>query len=129
MSPFEMVRAFHAHVGQADAPSPDISAHRDLRVSLIAEEFKELRDALALENVVGVADALADLLYVVVGSALQWGIPLEAVLAEVHRSNMTKTGDLKRSDGKILKGPGYSSPDVAGVLLDNAVRLAVGREP
>lgn len=60
----------------------------------------------------GVADALADLLYVVIGSALQWGIPLERVLAEVHRSNMTKTAGDKRADGKILKGPGYSPPDL-----------------
>lgn len=116
VTPFEMVREFHAKVGQADSATPDISQHRDLRVSLITEEFRELREALEANDIVEVADALADLLYVVVGSALQWGIPLERVVAEVHRSNMTKGGDAKRADGKILKGPNYSPPDIAGVL-------------
>jgi predicted HAD superfamily Cof-like phosphohydrolase len=115
-TPFDMVRAFHAKVGQPDAPAPNISQHRELRVRLIDEEFRELRDALDANDVVEVADALADLLYVVIGSALQWGIPLERVFAEVHRSNMTKERGSKRADGKILKGPNYSPPDVAGVL-------------
>lgn len=111
-----MVREFHAKFGVTDSPTPDISQHRDLRVRLIAEEFSELREALDANDAVEVADALADLLYVVIGSALQWGIPLDRVLAEVHRSNMTKDGGGKRIDGKILKGPGYEPPDVAGVL-------------
>lgn len=115
-TPFEMVRAFHAKVGQPDATTPDISQHRELRLRLIDEELRELRDSLDANDVVEVADALADLLYVVIGSALQWGIPLDRAFAEVHRSNMTKGGDAKRADGKILKGPNYSPPDIAGVL-------------
>ena len=118
MTPFDMVREFHAKVGQADALSPDLTDYRvnNLRIRLIDEERNELLTALALENVVGVADALADLLYVVISSALQWGIPIERVFAEVHRSNMTKGDGGKRADGKILKGPNYSPPDLSFVL-------------
>lgn len=116
MTPFDMVREFHAKFGVPDSASPDISQHRELRIKLIAEEFRELRLALDANDVVEVADALADLLYVTIGAALQWGIPLDRVFAEVHRSNMTKDGGGKRADGKILKGPGYAPPDVAAVL-------------
>lgn len=115
-SPYNMVREFHAKFGVTDAATPDISQHIELRLNLISEEFSELREALFRRDVVEVADALADLLYVVIGSALQWGIPLERVFAEVHRSNMTKEGGGKRNDGKILKGPDYSPPDIAAVL-------------
>jgi len=115
-TPFEMVREFHAKFGVQDSAVPDISQHRELRLKLIDEELLELREALAANDVVGVADGLADLLYVTIGAGRQWGIPLEAVFSEVHRSNMTKEGGGKREDGKILKGPGYEPPDVAGVL-------------
>jgi predicted HAD superfamily Cof-like phosphohydrolase len=115
MSPFDMVRQFHALAGVHDADAPDISQHRTLRLRLIDEELRELRLGLINNSVVDVADALADLMYVVIGSALQWGIPLERVFAEVHRSNMTKGGGDKRADGKILKGPGYEPPDLSFV--------------
>jgi predicted HAD superfamily Cof-like phosphohydrolase len=121
MSPFDMVREFHQKVGQPDSPSPDISQHRELRLSLIGEELKELRDALEADDVIAVADGLADLMYVVIGSALQWGIPLERVFAEVHRSNMTKGDGPRRPDGKILKGPGYTPPDLRFVTAPGHV--------
>ena len=66
------------------------------------------------------ADALAELIYVIYGMALEMGIDLAKVLAEVQRSNMSKLGEdgkpIYREDGKVLKGPGYFRPDVAGVL-------------
>lgn len=118
MSPYDMVREFHAKFDVSDALSPDLSDYRinNLRMRLIDEERGELLQALATEDVIGVADALADLMYVVIGAALQWGIPLERVFAEVHRSNMTKEGGGKRADGKIKKGPYYSPPDIEAVL-------------
>lgn len=71
-------------------------------------------------NMVEAADALADLIYVIYGMALEMGIDLAKVLAEVQRSNMSKLGEdgkpIYREDGKVLKGPGYFRPDVAGVL-------------
>lgn len=116
ITPFEMVREFHAKVGQPDSDTPDVSPYREMRLRLIDEERHELGEALAADDVVAVADALADLLYVVIGSALQWGIPLDRAFAEVHRSNMTKGDGGVRADGKILKGPGYSPPDLSFVL-------------
>jgi len=75
-----------------------------------------------------VADAIADLLYVVYGAALTFGIPTAEVFAEVHRSNMTKLGDdglpIYRDDGKVLKGPHYSPPDLAPILARHAPREA-----
>lgn len=116
MTPYDMVREFHAKFDVTDSPTPDISRHKNLRIRLIDEERNELCQALGENDVVAVADALADLMYVVIGSALQWGIPLERVFAEVHRSNMTKDGGGKRADGKVIKGPNYEPPDIAGVL-------------
>jgi NTP pyrophosphatase (non-canonical NTP hydrolase) len=118
VNPFDMVREFHAKVGVADSSSPDISQHRMLRLRLIEEELDELYGALNCHDVIGVADALADLLYVVIGSAHQWGIPIERVFAEVHRSNMTKGDGPKREDGKIGKGPSYSPPDLSFVIKE-----------
>ena len=92
----------------------------DLRLALIEEEVGELREAAASGDLVGVADALADIVYVAYGSALVYGIDLDAVLDEVHSSNMTKLGadgrPVRRADGKVLKGPAYRAPDVKSVL-------------
>lgn len=71
-------------------------------------------------DLVEVADALGDLDYVVQGSNLVFGIPAEEVVAEIHRSNMSKLGadgkPICREDGKILKGPNYSPPDLASII-------------
>ena len=92
----------------------------DLRQALIEEEVRELADAARVGDLVGVADALADIVYVAYGTAHVYGIDLDAVLDEVHASNMTKLGadgrPVRRSDGKVLKGPGYRPPDIAAVL-------------
>lgn len=86
----------------------------DLRVELIREETRELQEALELNDLVEVADAVADLLYVVIGAGLCYGIPMEEVFAEVHRSNMTKLDEngnvLRRDDGKILKSALFEEP-------------------
>lgn len=119
----EFHRAVGQHVGEPE--NIDIQRDVDLRLRLIDEEFGELRDALAANSVVGVADALADLCYVVIGSAVAWGIPFAEVFNEVHRSNMTKVGGSIRGDGKILKPANYSRPDIAGVLLKQGAKWDV----
>lgn len=95
---------------------------RELRVELLREEFEEFKDAVATNDIVSVADALGDIVYVAYGAALTYGIDLDAVLAEVHRANMSKLGPngepWLRDDGKVLKPPTYSPPDVRRVLLD-----------
>lgn len=93
---------------------------RELRVHLIAEEFSELATALAENDKVLLADALADLVYVAYGTAVTFGIPLDAVFAEVHRSNMTKEPQPDDPDAARVrdKGPNYSPPDVERVLRE-----------
>jgi NTP pyrophosphatase (non-canonical NTP hydrolase) len=97
-----------------------------LRAALIREEHKETQDELLdLLNGCGdrvkLAKELADLLYVVYGTADDFEIPLDAVFNAVHASNMTKVGAdgkvQRRGDGKILKGPNYVEPDIASVIL------------
>ena len=141
--PEALVRRFHHLYGlpvRTDGPGLERESLH-MRMSLIAEEFAELVGAVygraararveaayaravadddGERDTAAAADALADLVYVVYGMALETGIDLAAVLAEVQRSNMSKLGadgrPVYREDGKVLKGPGYFPPDVAGVL-------------
>ena len=91
-----------------------------LRLELLREEWGEYVTAVSQNDIVGVADGLADMVYVIFGSALAHGIDLPAVLAEVHRSNMSKVGadgkPIYRDDGKVLKGPNYSPPNLRPLL-------------
>jgi predicted HAD superfamily Cof-like phosphohydrolase len=118
----EMVRDFHKAFGLTISESPSFPSERDakLRVSLIAEEVDEFKEAVEERDMTKAADALADILYVVYGAGVTFGIDLEEVYSEVHRSNMTKVwpdGTVhRRSDGKVEKPPTYSRADVSGVL-------------
>ncbi len=110
----EFHRRFEIMIGAAPA-LPD-EATRSLRLRLIQEEFDELREALSRPDVPAVAKELADLLYVVYGTAVSCGIDMEPVFREVHRSNMSKVGGHKRADGKWVKPPGYSPADLQPIL-------------
>lgn len=120
----QLVREFHAAFDQPDADAPNVGDEttNQLRIALLQEELFELQDALDARDPVAVLDALTDLQYVLDGSYLQLGFAAvkDAALAEVHRSNMSKLGDdgkpVRREDGKIMKGPRYSKPDLAAVL-------------
>ena len=85
------------------------------RARLIVSEAAEFLDAADTGDLVEIADALADLLVVVYGAAVELGIDLEPVFAEVHDSNMSKNGG-KDAGGKILKGAGFRPPDIRGTL-------------
>ena len=103
------------------SPTEDIGPEQiDLRLALIEEEVAELRQAAVAGDLVGIADALADIIYVAYGSAHVYGIDVDSVLDEVHASNMTKLGSdgrpVRRADGKVLKGPDYRPPDVKAIL-------------
>jgi predicted HAD superfamily Cof-like phosphohydrolase len=120
---------FHAAFGLAlsDEPTLDVSPDvAELRVRLLAEEFDEYVTAVKNGDLVAIADALADIVYVAYGSAVTYGIDLDAVLAEVHRANMSKLDadgkPVLRDDGKVMKSPLYTPPDVAGVLRRQARR-------
>ena len=147
--PEALVRRFH-HVYGLPVQTDGASLEReslDMRMSLIAEEFAELvgavygqaaraeiessyRRAVAADDgtrdTVETADALADLIYVIYGMALETGIDLASVLAEVQRSNMSKLGadgkPVYREDGKVLKGPDYFPPNVEAVLRRRRLR-------
>ncbi len=102
-------------------PSADIDhALAGLRVALLQEEVGEFVAASERSDLNGVADALADIVCVAYGTALTYGIDLDAVLHEVHRSNMSKLGSdgrpLIREDGKVLKSEQYFPPDIESVL-------------
>lgn len=103
------------------APTVEVGAAQlELRLALIEEEVGELAEAARAGDLIGIADALADIVYVAYGTAHVYGIDLDAVLDEVHASNMTKLGadgrPVRRADGKVLKGPNYRPPDIAAVL-------------
>lgn len=114
-----LVEEFHHKFGvpvcrRGAKPSPTRAL---LRARLIMEEAAEVVTALQTQDYVNLAKELADLLYVVYGTAAEAGIPLDKVFAEVHRSNMTKT-PAKDAGGKVQKGPGYVLPDIEGVLSE-----------
>lgn len=119
MSPLELVREFHLKFGLliGDRPALPSEEERDARWRLLEEEFSEWGGAEAEDDIVKVADALADMVYVIYGTALRYGIPLDDVMAEVHRSNMTKElvpgGDVLKP---VQKGAGYSPPALAELL-------------
>ena len=117
------VREFHRAFGIAAPNSATgivADAVRKSREALMREELRELINAMSDEEVVAIADGLADLLYVVFGTAVAYGIPIDDVFAEVHESNMTKLDEHGRpvvgKDGKRLKGPFYRPPDIESLL-------------
>lgn len=123
LTAFELVADFHRAFGLPvrTVPSASIAvSEADLRQAILDEEVEELREAVAEADVVGIADALADLVYVICGTAHCYGIDLDAVFQEVHRSNMTKLDrdgrPIYRADGKVLKGPDYDPPDLLRAL-------------
>jgi len=122
MSNFEDVGQFMETFGQEILPMPMFPDKevQDLRVELIREELDELIEAIALGDLTEVADALTDILYVTYGAGHAFGIPLDECFAEVQRSNMSKLGEdgkpMYREDGKVMKGPQYSVPDLLPIL-------------
>ena len=119
---FELVGDFMEAFGQdvqLEPTWPDFNT-RELRLELIQEELDELSDAVADRDMVQIADALTDLLYVVYGAGHAFGIDLDECFQEVHSSNMSKLGPngkpIHREDGKVMKGPGFFEPDLENIL-------------
>lgn len=119
----EQVKEFHRTYGLPIVETPTMAPpdRAKLRINLIDEEMSEFVTAIFRDDIVEVADALGDLIYVVIGAALEYGIPLEAVVTEIHRSNMSKLDEngnpiYREEDGKVLKGPDYFPPNLKGVL-------------
>lgn len=117
-SNFDMVGTFMETFGQevktkAEFPDNDTIA---LRIELIQEELEELKEAIGNADMVEVADALTDILYVTYGAGHAFGIDLDKCFEEVQASNMSKLGTdgkpIYREDGKVLKGPNFFQPDL-----------------
>lgn len=121
LTPSQMLAEFHQTFEVDDLSAPGIPDRKvvTLRQDLLGEEYSEYVEASDNDDLVEVADALADIVYIAFGTARSYGIDLDAVLAEVHRTNMAKApgGVVKRrEDGKVLKPEGWTPPDIAGVL-------------
>ena len=119
---FDKVRIFMEAFGQEVKLKPEFpdAETRKMRLDLIEEELEELKDACFNKDMVEVADALADLLYVVYGAGHAFGIDLDDSFREVHVSNMSKLGEdgkpIYREDGKVMKGPNFKPPALQEVL-------------
>lgn len=124
----DLVKEFHAAFGHRighvnETHTMDGAAWDELvalRTALIEEELAELKDAMFRRDPIDIADAVADLLYVVYGTGIVFGTPVNEVFAEVHRSNMSKLGEdgkpIYREDGKVLKGPNFRQPAIKTVI-------------
>lgn len=135
----QQVQEFHDKMpvrGDLAKPGEQSDEIRKLRIALVAEEFFEFLDAMRVfsgpvrrtladqlaygfqgpTDLPGLADACADLDYVVEGTRLAFGIDGEPIAAEVHRANMAKLGGPRREDGKVLKPEGWTPPDIDGEL-------------
>ena len=121
----EAVKAFHEafKIGYRETPKADLgSAKNMLRYKLMREENEEYLDAVNDNDLVEVADALGDMLYILCGTIIEHGLQdkIEEVFNEIQRSNMSKLGEdgqpIYREDGKVLKGPNYFKPHIKGIL-------------
>ena len=116
------VKLFMESFGQEVKTKPEFPSDDTvkLRIELISEELQELVDACNANDIIEVADALTDILYVTYGAAHSFGIPIDECFKEVQRSNMSKLGEdgkpIYREDGKVMKGPSYFKPDLKNVL-------------
>jgi len=119
MTNFNKVGVFMKTFGQEVKNKPSFSTEKinQLRISLIQEELDELKEAMANNNLLEVADALTDLLYVTYGAGHAFGIDLDKCFNEVQNSNMSKLGEdgkpIYNELGKVMKGPNYFKPDLS----------------
>ena len=119
MSNFSKVGIFMKTFGQEVKNKPSFSTDKinKLRLDLIKEELSELTDAMNNKDLLEVADALTDILYVTYGAGHAFGIDLDKCFDEVQNSNMSKLGNdgkpIFNEKGKVMKGPNYFKPDLS----------------
>ena len=122
MSNFSKVGTFMKTFGQDVKTKPSFSTDKinKLRIDLIKEELDELTEAMNNKDLLEVADALTDILYVTYGAGHAFGIDLDKCFEEVQNSNMSKLGadgrPIYNENGKVLKGPNYFKPDLSKFL-------------
>ena len=122
MTNFEKVKQFMQTFGQEVKTKASFSDEKtnQLRLDLISEELEELKNAMASKDLLEVADALTDILYVTYGAGHAFGINLDKCFGEVQNSNMSKLGSdgkpIYNESGKVMKGPDYFKPDLSKFL-------------
>jgi predicted HAD superfamily Cof-like phosphohydrolase len=134
-TPEQMVLEFHNKYGHLvkEYPTVDVPDNvKDLRAKLIEEEWSELSSGLEQDDLVEIADGIADLIYVLVGTAISYGIPIDRVFQEVHNSNMTKTAS-KAYEGQKYgevnpKGPDFRRPQIWDILFRPAIQTTLEME-
>jgi predicted HAD superfamily Cof-like phosphohydrolase len=121
----EQVKKFHQAFGHPVRLKPTALTEErsEMRMDILKEEIDELDEAASYNDFVNIADAIVDSMYILIGTALEYGIAhrLEECFEEVHRSNMSKLGadgfPVYREDGKIMKGPNYTPPNLAAIII------------
>ena len=122
MTNFDKVKLFMITFGQEvkNKSSLGNTSTNKLRINLIKEELSELEEAIKNNDLIEVADALTDLLYVTYGAGHAFGINLDKCFEEVQNSNMSKLGEdgkpIYNEAGKVMKGPNYFKPDLSKYL-------------
>ena len=122
MTNFEKVKIFMNTFGQEVKNRPSFSTEKinNLRHDLINEELSELKNAIDQKDLLEVADALTDILYVTYGAGHAFGIDLDKCFNEVQNSNMSKLGEdgkpIYNEMGKVLKGPNYFKPNLKKII-------------
>tara|TARA_R110002126_G_scaffold17817_4_gene68952 strand:- start:1279 stop:1665 length:387 start_codon:yes stop_codon:yes gene_type:complete len=119
------VKEFHDtfRIGYSERPIANLGEDKNqLRYNLMKEENEEYLEAVNNNDLVEIADALGDMMYILCGTIVEHGLQhkMEAVFDEIQRSNMSKLGEdgnpIYREDGKVLKGPNYFKPDFSKIL-------------
>ena len=122
MSNFNKVKTFMNTYGQEVKERATFPENKivQLRIDLIEEELNELKEAVKNNDIVEVADALTDILYVTYGAGHSFGVDLDKCFDEVQRSNMSKLGvdgkPIYNESGKVMKGPDYFAPDLKKII-------------
>ena len=122
MSNFNKVKTFMNTYGQEVKNTPEFPDSKivQLRIDLIQEELNELKEAINNNDIIEVADALTDILYVTYGAGHSFGVDLDNCFNEVQNSNMSKLGDdgkpIYNESGKVMKGPNYFKPNIKKII-------------
>ena len=119
----DMLREFHSTFGLPNhvMVRRPTQAQSKLRQDLLTEEMVEYLHAERKHAIVDIADALADIVYVAIGTAIAYGMPFDEIFRDVHRSNMSKLDEhglpIHREDGKVLKGENFTEPNLEDILF------------
>ena len=122
MSNFNKVKIFMNTYGQEVKNTPEFPDSKivQLRIDLIQEELNELKEAINNNDIIEVADALTDILYVTYGAGHSFGVDLDSCFNEVQNSNMSKLGDdgkpIYNEAGNVMKGPNYFKPNIKKII-------------